>query len=52
MARAAVSVLRGAPEAGMLYRWDARLGTQRPLRLKRDPACAACGIEASYGRRS
>ena len=52
MARAAVSVLRGAPDAGMLHRWDARLGTQRPLRLKRDPACAGCGIAASYERRS
>ena len=52
MARAAVSVLRGEPDASMLHRWDARLGTQRPLRLKRDPACAACGIEASYETRS
>jgi len=34
-------------EAGVLYRWDARTGAERPLRLKRDPACAACGTGAS-----
>jgi molybdopterin/thiamine biosynthesis adenylyltransferase len=52
MAAAAVKVLRGDPDAGVLYRWDARRGTHRPLALKRDPACAACGGVASYERRS
>jgi molybdopterin-synthase adenylyltransferase len=52
MARAAIALLRGVPDAGVLHRWDARAGTERPLRLKRDPACAACGNAASYERRS
>jgi adenylyltransferase/sulfurtransferase len=52
MAHAAVGVLRGTPEAGVLHRWDARRGTDRPLSLKRDPACAACARAASYERRS
>jgi molybdopterin/thiamine biosynthesis adenylyltransferase len=52
MAGAAVAILRGAPEAGVLHRWDARRGTHRPLSLKRDPACVACGSAASYERRS
>ena len=52
MARAAVAVLQGAPEAGVLHRWDARPGTYRPLPLKRDPACAVCGSGASYEGRS
>jgi len=47
MARAALAVLRGQPEAGVLHRWDARTGTHRPLSLKRDPACAACATAAS-----
>lgn len=34
-------------EPGTLYRWDARTGAERPLRLKRDPACAACRTAAS-----
>ncbi len=52
MARAAVGVLRGTGEAGVLHRWDTRRGTHRPLPLKRDPACAACAAAASYGPRS
>jgi molybdopterin/thiamine biosynthesis adenylyltransferase len=47
MARAALAVLRGQPEAGVLHRWDARAGTHRPLPLNRDPACAACATAAS-----
>jgi molybdopterin/thiamine biosynthesis adenylyltransferase len=55
MARAAVQLLdekkifffRGAPEPGVLYRWDALRGTERPLPVKRDPACAACAGVAS-----
>ena len=39
-------------EAGVLYRWDARRGTERPLPVKRDPACAACAGAASYETRS
>ena len=52
MADAAVKIVRGEPDAGVLHRWDARRGTHRPLALKRDPACAACGRAASYERRS
>jgi molybdopterin/thiamine biosynthesis adenylyltransferase len=52
MARAAASVLRENPEAGVLHRWDARRGTHRSLPLKRDPACAACRGAASYPTRS
>jgi len=52
MAGAAVKVLRGEPDAGVLHRWDARRATHRPLALKRDPACAACGDAASNERRS
>jgi len=51
MADAALKVLRGEPEAGVLHRWDARRGTHRPLELKRDPACAACGRAASYEKK-
>ncbi|MGZ6123975.1 MAG: HesA/MoeB/ThiF family protein, partial [Myxococcales bacterium] len=47
MARAALQVLLGAPEAGVLHRWDARRATERPLPLKRDPHCAACRAVAS-----
>lgn len=47
MARAAVQILVGAPEAGVLWRWDALRGTERPLSVKRDPACAACARVAS-----
>ena len=47
MARAAMQVLLGAPEAGVLHRWDALQATERPLRLKRDPSCAACRAVAS-----
>ncbi len=43
MARAALQILSGAPEAGVLRRWDGRTGTERPLTLRRDPSCA-CGI--------
>jgi adenylyltransferase/sulfurtransferase len=39
-------------EPGVLYRWDARTGGERPLRLRRDPACAACHSAASYEPRS
>jgi adenylyltransferase/sulfurtransferase len=45
MARAAMAVLRGRAEAGVLRRWDALRGGERPLALKRDPSCATC---ASY----
>jgi adenylyltransferase/sulfurtransferase len=34
-------------QPGTLYRWDARTGAERPLPLKRDPACAACHAAAS-----
>jgi len=47
MARAALAVVRGQPDAGVLHRWDARTGRHRPLSLKRDPACAACARAAS-----
>jgi molybdopterin/thiamine biosynthesis adenylyltransferase len=55
MARAAVQLLdekkifffRRAPEPGVLYRWDALRGTERPLPVQRDPACAACAGVAS-----
>jgi len=52
MADAALKVLRGEPDAGVLHRWDARRGTRRPLALKCDPACAACAGVASYEGRS
>jgi molybdopterin/thiamine biosynthesis adenylyltransferase len=47
MARAALLVLSGAPEGGVLQRWDARGGLARPLPLRRDPSCAACAGVAS-----
>jgi hypothetical protein len=48
MARAAMQVLLGAPEAGMLLRWDALRSTApRPLQLERDPECSACARVAS-----
>ena len=47
MARAAIQVLLGAPEAGVLWRWDALRGTERQLSVKRDPSCAACALVAS-----
>ena len=56
MARAAVQLLDEKkiffsslppPEPGVLYRWDAFRGTQRPLFVKRDPSCAACARGAS-----
>jgi len=34
-------------EPGVLYRWDGLHGTERPLAVKRDPACAACARVAS-----
>jgi adenylyltransferase/sulfurtransferase len=43
MARAALDL----SEAGVLHRWDARHGRDRPLKVKRDPACAACRTVAS-----
>ncbi len=43
MARAALQVLAGKPAAGVLRRWEARTGAERPLTLRRDPSCA-CGI--------
>ncbi|HYY52494.1 MAG TPA: HesA/MoeB/ThiF family protein [Myxococcales bacterium] len=52
MASAALAVLRGRPDAGILHRWDARSGRRRSLALKRDPACAACAAAASYETRS
>ena len=52
MARAALRVLRRDAEGGVLHRWDARTGTDRPLRLERDPACAACAAAATYETRS
>jgi molybdopterin/thiamine biosynthesis adenylyltransferase len=50
MAKAALAVLSGTAEAGVLHRWDALRGTHRPLQLQRDPGCAACGRAASYNR--
>ena len=47
MARAAMQVLLGAAEPGVLYRWDALRGTERPLVVKRDANCAACASVAS-----
>ena len=47
MARSAAAVLRGVPDAGVLYQWDARRGARRTLELRRDPACAACAGAAS-----
>jgi molybdopterin/thiamine biosynthesis adenylyltransferase len=47
MAEAALAVLAGKPEAGVLHRWDALRGTDRPLTLRRDPSCAACAGVAS-----
>ncbi len=52
MARSAAAVLRGVPDAGVLYQWDARRGTRRSLALRRDPACVACAEAASYEPRS
>jgi len=52
MALAAVSLLRGTPDAGVLHRWDARRGTRRSVPLPRDPTCAACAEAASYPPRS
>jgi molybdopterin/thiamine biosynthesis adenylyltransferase len=51
MARAAVQVLGSRPEGGVLYRWDARRGTCRPLPLRRDPSCAVCAAAASLGEK-
>ncbi|MFN2547561.1 MAG: ThiF family adenylyltransferase [Myxococcales bacterium] len=48
MARAAMQVLLGEPEAGVLHRWDALRGTHRPLEVKKDRACVACRAVASY----
>jgi adenylyltransferase/sulfurtransferase len=42
MARAALAVLDGRPEAGVLRRWDARRGIERPFTLSRDANCPAC----------
>jgi hypothetical protein len=39
-------------EPGVLYRWDARTGSERPLAIRRDPGCAACGSAASKPARS
>lgn len=47
MARAAVQVLGSRPDGGVLYRWDARRATCRPLPLRRDPSCAVCAAAAS-----
>jgi molybdopterin/thiamine biosynthesis adenylyltransferase/molybdopterin converting factor small subunit len=48
MARAAILVLQGVPEVGILQRWDARRGTARPFHFSRDPRCPAC-IQAPIG---
>jgi adenylyltransferase/sulfurtransferase len=42
MASAALAVLDGRPETGVLRRWDARRGTVRPFKMARDPNCPAC----------
>ena len=47
MAGAALAVLFGRPEGGVLRRWDARRGTERPFQLQRDPACVVCARRAS-----
>ena len=38
MARAVLQLMGGRPEGGVLYRWDARRATCRPLPLLRDPS--------------
>jgi molybdopterin/thiamine biosynthesis adenylyltransferase len=47
MAEAALAVLSGKAKAGVLRRWDARRGAERPLALRRDPLCAVCAGVAS-----
>jgi adenylyltransferase/sulfurtransferase len=54
MALAAVQVLDekkiiffSAPPPGVFHRWDALVGTERSVAVRRDPACAACGRVAS-----
>ncbi len=47
MARAAMQVLLGAPEAGVLHRWDALRAVERPLSIPRDRDCAVCRAVAS-----
>lgn len=47
MATAALEVLDGRARGGVLRRFDGRSGRERPLELKRDLACAACGRGAS-----
>jgi adenylyltransferase/sulfurtransferase len=42
MARAALEVLDGRGQPGVLRRFDARRGTVRPFRFARDAACPAC----------
>lgn len=42
MARAALDVLDGRAQSGVLRRFDARRGTVRPFRFARDPDCPAC----------
>jgi molybdopterin-synthase adenylyltransferase len=51
MARAALQVLQGHPQAGTLQRWDARRDASRPFRLSRDPRCPAC-IQAPRAARA
>ena len=49
MARAALALLFHSepPELGVLRRWDALQGTERPLPLRKDVACAVCASRAS-----
>lgn len=47
MARAALEVLFGKPQPGLLRRLDGRTGRERPLQLRRDRACVACRVRAS-----
>jgi molybdopterin/thiamine biosynthesis adenylyltransferase len=42
MARAALDVLDGCAQTGVLQRFDARRGTARPFRFARDERCPAC----------
>jgi molybdopterin/thiamine biosynthesis adenylyltransferase len=42
MAQAALEVLDGRAQPGILRRIDARRGSERPFRFSRDPECPAC----------
>jgi MoaD family protein len=48
MAEAALQILQGQPQTGVLRRWNVQTGAVRPFRLSRDPRCPAC-IQAPTG---